>query len=264
VNAIKQPTSSVENKHKRISHNPIKGIACTQQYVWVSQARSISFVSYDSLEIQDEIYRESDKSEDFIGELSLTNGGNTVWSAHIGGTVVSAWHAHERRLIFDIRIGDYVPQISSEIKNQEFIITAMTPALDTLWIGTGSGHILVFHDQELLNWYEPYQRHVCFLTSVASTGPCGLEKCIVASGGRNPKLVELVDPTIDPDMTEGTRERKGSVHTAGTLITWEVYEAKTVRQVRMIEGNAPGYLDDHIAVRKMIREGKFTDGTGVI
>ena len=51
---------------------------------------------------------------------------------------------------------------------------------------------------------------------------------------------------------------------AGTLITWEAYDAKTVRQVRMIEEAAPGYLYDHTAVRKMIREGKFTDGTGVL
>ena len=69
-------------------------------------------------------------------------------------------------------------------------------------------------------------------------------------------------------MMEGRREthdrRKGSVHTAGTLITWEAYDAKTVRQVRMIEEAAPGYLYDHTAVRKMIREGKFTDGTGVL
>ena len=268
VNAVKQPTPSIENKHRRISHNPIKGIACTQKCVWVSQARSISFVSYDSLEIQDEIHHETDNSEDFIGELSLSDDGNTVWSAHIGSTLVSAWHAHERRLLFDIRISEYVPQISSEIKKQEFIITAMTPALDTLWIGTGSGHILVFHDRELLSWYEPYQCHVCFLSSVASAGPCGLEKCIVASGGRNPKPVELVDSAVNPDTMEGSREthdrRKGSVHTAGTLITWEAYDAKTVRQVRMIEEAAPGYLYDHTAVRKMIREGKFTDGTGVL
>jgi hypothetical protein len=32
----------------------------------------------------------------------------------------------------------------------------------------------------------------------------------------------------------------------------------------MIEGNAPGYLNDHTTVRKMIREGKFTDGTRVL
>ena len=69
-------------------------------------------------------------------------------------------------------------------------------------------------------------------------------------------------------MMEGSREthgrRKGSVHTAGTLITWEAYDAKTVRQVRMIEEAAPGYLYDHTTVRKMIRERKFTDGTGVL
>ena len=262
MNAVKQPTSSIKNKHKRISHNPIKGIACAQQCVWVSQAKSISFVSCENLEIQDKIHHENDESEDFIGELSLSDDGNTVWSAHIGGTMVSAWHAHERHLLFDVRISHYAPQISSEIKKPDFIITAMTPALDTLWIGTGSGHILVFHDQELLTWYEPYRRHVCFLTCVASAGPCGLEKCIVASGGRNPKPVELIDP-VNPDTTKKDEERRMSVHTTGTLIMWEAYEAKTVRQVRMIEENAPGYLDNHSTVRKTIRDGEFSDGTGV-
>ena len=42
---------------------------------------------------------------------------------------------------------------------------------------------------------------------------------------------------------------------------WEAYDAKTVR---MIEETAPGYLYDHTAVRKMITEGKFTDGTEVL
>lgn len=264
VNAVNQPTPSMKNKHKRISHNPIKGIACTQQCVWVSQASSISFISYDNLEIQDEICRENGEPEDFIGELSLTDDGNTVWSAHIGSTVVSSWHAHDRRHLFDIRIGHYVSQISSKIKKPDFIITAMTPALDTLWIGTGSGHILVFHDQELLSWYEPYHRHVIFLTCVTSAGPCGLERCIVASGGRNPKPVEPVDPVDRGTTKKDGPERRGSAHTAGTLIMWEAYEAKTMRQVWMIEENAPGYLDNHGSVRKMIRGGNFTDGTGVL
>ena len=34
---------------------------------------------------------------------------------------------------------------------------------------------------------------------------------------------------VNPNTTEEGRERRRSVHTAGTLIMWEVYEAKTVR-----------------------------------
>ena len=265
VNAVKQPSPSIENKHKRISHNPIKGIACTRQCVWVSQAKSISFVDYDNLEIQGDVHREDESAEDFIGELSLTVDGNTIWSAHVGGTMVSAWHAHDRCLLFDIRMSDYVRQISSAFKKQDFIITAMSPALDTIWIGTGSGHILVFHNQEFLTWHEPYQRHVCFLTCVASAGPCGMENCIVASGGRNPKPVESpVDPA-NPDAVEGGKEKNDdNVHTAGTLIMWEAYEAMTMRQVKIIEKNSPEYLDNHATVRKMISEGKFTDGTSIL
>ena len=42
---------------------------------------------------------------------------------------------------------------------------------------------------------------------------------------------------------------------AGNLVMWE---ARTVRQVRMIKQNAPGYLNNHVTVQKMISEGKFT------
>ena len=49
---------------------------------------------------------------------------------------------------FDVSIQDHIQQISSDTVKDNFIITAMTPALDTLWIGTASGHILVFHDDQ--------------------------------------------------------------------------------------------------------------------
>ena len=253
VNALKRPNTTVnmKSKHRHVSDNAIKGIVCTRQCVWVSHTTTIAFVNHDNLKIQGDIHRK-EESEDFIGELSLASDGNTVWSAHVGNTMISAWDSHNRCHLFDIRISDYIDRISSSIKQQSFIITTMTPALDTVWVGTASGHIMVFHNQELLTWYEPYGHYVCFLTSTAAAGMCGMEKCIIVSGGRNPKPVDIVEEH------EG---RSRTVDMSVTLIMWEAYEAKTVRQIKMIEENSPGHLDNHSTVQKMIHDGKFRDGT---
>lgn len=251
VNTVQEQTTTVDNKHKRISHNAIKGLACTHECLWVSQTNRIVFVDYNDLKILGEVHR-NEQTEDFVGELSLACDGKTVWSANIGNNLVSAWDAYKQCHLFDICIQNYVDQISITIDKQNFIITAMIPALDTVWVGLASGHILVFHGQELLAWYEPYQNFVCFLTCITAAGPCGLEKCIVASGGRSPKPA---------DHGQSYEEASNS---CGGLIMWEAYEAKTLRQMKMIEENSPGYLDNHNTIQKMIQEGQFIDGTCIV
>ena len=252
VNVVKKERATLENKFKQISHNPIKGIACTHDCLWLSQANCIVFVNYDDLEIEDELFRDKELDR-FIGELSLSGDTRTVWSAHIGNTLISAWDAHNRCFLFDICIEEYIDHIST-MNKEYFIITAMVPVLDTVWVGTASGHIVVFHNQELLTWYEPYKQFVSFLCCISNApGPCGMEKCIVASGGRKLKL-------IDARETDKEEKRKCSLE---TLILWEAYEAKTVRQMNLIEENSPGYLESHTTMRNMIHDGKFKDGTNI-
>ena len=258
VDAVKKQAGTMENKFKRISRNPIKGISSTHEYLWVSQGSSITFVTHDSLEIQGEVHR-TEETGDYIGELYLSSDRKTVWSAHIGNTLVSAWDAHNRSHNFDISIEKFVDCIASsrKINKQDFIITAVTPALDTVWVGTASGHILLFHNQELLTWYEPYRKFVSFLTCIEASGPCGMEKCIVASGGRNPRPLYIVDSTSSTSREGGHSDSERTE----TLIMWEAYDAKTVTQVKMIENSSPGYLNNHESLQKMIQEGKFKDGT---
>lgn len=50
---------------------------------------------------------------------------------------------------------------------------------------------------------------------------------------------------------------------AGVLVVWEAYEAKTMRQIKLVEENAPGHLETHGSVRQMIHNGEFMDGTCV-
>ena len=64
-----------------------------------------------------------------------------VWSAHIGNIIISTWDIHNRRQ-FDICMQDQMQCIPSVLVKNNFIITAMFYALDTLWVGTASawGH----------------------------------------------------------------------------------------------------------------------------
>ena len=176
---------------------------------------------------------------------------------HIGNTIISAWDTHNRRHLFDVCIEDHIQQICSDIVKDNFIITAMTPALDTLWVGTASGHILVFHDDQLVAWYKPYKKYVCFLTCVHEAGPCQTERCIVASGGESLDLIDLGEK--EEERQRGPRGKQKSK----MLIVWEAYEAKMVHQIKLIEENSPGYLDTHTSLQGIIAEGNFTDGTSL-
>ena len=254
--SAKKAVTVEANMYKRVSKNCIKGLACTHDCLWVSQATSIILVSYDDLEITGKIHREGE-SENFVGELALTGDKNTVWSAHIGSSMMSAWDARNRCHLFDACIRDHIHHISSVVVKDEFIITAMTPALDTLWVGTATGHILIFHNQQLVTWYQPYRNYVCFLSCAQAAGPNGTEKCIVASGGKSPHQLDF------GERKEERMRRERDTQMSKTLIVWEAYEAKMVQQVKMVEENSPGYLENHTALKRMISDGKFTDGTSI-
>ena len=115
------------------------------------------------------------------------------------------------------------------------------------WAQQVAMHIMVFHNQELLTWYEPYWHYVCFLTSTAAAGTCGMEKCIIVSGGRNPKPVGIVE------------EHEGRSRTADmsvTLIMWEAYTL--MREIKMLDWWEFTQLPsktNHSTVQEMIHDG---------
>ena len=51
---------------------------------------------------------------------------------------------------------------------------------------------------------------------------------------------------------------------SGTVIIWEAFESRTIKQMKLIEQNAPDHLDNHNTVRRMIKEGGFRDGTHIL
>ena len=247
-------SNTVHPKYKHISDHPINGIVCTQEHVLISHTQYICFLDFETLAVGDIIHREMGHKVYNVGQLALDLDGVVVWSAHLGVVILSAWDAHNKCHLYDVDTGEHLRRISSDIKDHDLIISAMTLALDTVWVGTASGHILIFHHDQLLSWYHPFEHYVCFLTCILSPGPCGTEKCMIASGGRKLKsLVPLLQSTHGIEMS-------GS-HQDNSLIVWEAYDASTMKQVKLIEERAPGFLDSYESVCSMIREGGFRDGT---
>ena len=253
---ISQIKANARPKFRYVSEHGIDGIACTQYCVWVAHTRYIHLLNFDTLALEGSIQRKQEQ-EACVGQLSFDPNHNAVWSTHIGGTILSAWNANDKCHKYDIDAGMHLNRIASTVQEHYLFITAMTPALDTVWVGMASGHIMVFHEQEVLTWFHPYEGYVRFLTFIPSAGPCETEKAMIISGGKDFK-----------PLVEGMQEKKAETgendSVKGTLIVWEAYEAKTIRQMKLIEDNVPDHLNNHSSVSQMIQQGKFSDGTLVL
>ena len=259
---IKLIQANAKPRYKYVSEHAVDGIVATKQCVWISHTRYIYFLNLDNLALEGSLHRQQDA---FIGQLCLAADGNTVWSAHLGGVILSAWDAIKKLNKFDIDVGKHLQNISelhTDQPHQDMVITAMAPALDTVWVGIATGHVLVFHDEELLTWCHPYTEYVRFIACIPSSGPCETEACMVITGAKEfSSPVDKLGNTVDYEKTDDKGQPIGK---AGVLVLWEGFTAKMTRQIKLVEEHAPGYLENHHTVRKMIQQGEFKDGTHII
>ena len=252
-NDISGIRANVKPRYKYISEYAIDSIICTQKCVWVAHTRYIYFLNFNNLALNGSIHRQKER-EAYIGQLSFDPEQNIVWSAHLGGVILSAWDAHNECHMYDIDTGKHLQKVFPDTKDPDLLMTAMTPALDAVWVGMASGHIMMFHKDELLAWFYSYDGYVRFLTCIPLSGPCEMEKAVVSGGKGFQPLVKGFDQKI----MEGD---KASM--SGTVIMWEAYKAKTMRQVKLLEEKSPGFLDNHHTVCQTIHQGQFRDGTNI-
>ena len=257
-NDVSKVRSNAKPRYKYVSEHAVDGVACSSEYIWVSHTRYIYFLNPDNLALEGSVSRDRERDA-FIGQLSAAPAEDIIWSAHLGGIILTAWDAHNRIHSFDIDTCKTLLKITSQTSIHDAVITAMVPALDTVWVGMATGHILVFHKEELLTWYQPYTEYVRFLSIIAGSGPCEMEKCMVVSGGKG--FIPLV-ADMGPDY-EKMDDKGQPLDKAGVLVIWEAFEAKTMRQVKLVEANSPGYLETHNSVRMMLHNGEFKDGTHI-
>ena len=256
-NDVNSVRSNAKPRYSHVSEHAVDGIVCTSEFIWVSHTRYIYFLNPDNLALEGSVSRD-EKRDAFIGQLSASPEEDVIWSAHLGGVILTAWEANNRIYSFDIDTRKVLTKkISDQVNIHDAVLTAMLPALDTVWVGMATGHIMIFHKEQLLTWFQPYTEYVRFLSIVSSSGPCEMEKCMVVSGGKG--FIPLVDD-MGPDY-EKKDEMDQPLDKSGVVVVWEAFEAKTLCQVRLVEEGAPGFLDNHYNVRQMIHNGDFKDGT---
>ena len=259
-----QTSDQLHLQFERVSNNSIDGIACTKQSIWVSHSKHISFLKFGNLHLKGSIHQEKGAN---IGQLSSSPDGKIMWSAHLGGFLLTAWDAHKKCHCFDVDTSEHMAMISSDISEKDRIMTAMVPAEDCVWVGMATGHILVFSDKELLTWFHPYTECVCFLAVLPCSGPCEMEKCMVASGGKGfQSMIEDFDSTVAAEVNEKSNVLKDDLPDGkgGYIVVWEAFTSKTYRQMKLVEENVPDMFDNHQTVSSKIREGEFVDGTRIM
>ena len=240
--------------HIHISEHAIDGIAWSNGLIWASHLHSITLFNSQTLEPLTCIGYGEDQNW-LVGYLSAPATGELVWSAHLReGSYLSAWHAHSHTHVLNIDTTAALFSITGNIGNNQNI-TAISPVLDTVWVGTSTGHILIYQQAQLLTWYHPYAAAVRFLTVINSRGPCGTERCMVVSGG-NEYLQSLPNELQADDVNE---LQDG----LDFLVMWEAHDARTIQQIKMVQESAPRHLDNYGSIRQILFNGEFEDGTRI-
>ena len=170
---------------KFISEHCVDGVALTHTCLWASTRNQIHFLNPETLDLEG-VEKRTKNMHAFVGKMMLSDNGEQMWSAHLGGVVISAWNAHQRTHITDVDVG-ILAEERCHIEARDKIMTVMCTALDTVWIGLTNGHIMVFGMNppgELLTFFRPYNSFIRFLSASKYPGPCQKEECMMLCGGK--------------------------------------------------------------------------------
>ena len=262
---LKMIQTNCRPKYRYISEHAIDGVIVTKKHVWVSHTRFLFFLNLDTLTLEHS-YKRSQQMDSFIGHLSISSQEdcNVVWSAHLGGSNLSAWDAINETHLYDIDVRTLMIEKVGLGNKSEYdaIITCMTPALDTVWVGMATGHILVFYEESLLTHFHPYTEYLRFLIPVPCEGPCQKEKCMVVSGAKGFQSPLSKYPINLEEIVE--EDKAQSLDNAGVMVLWEAYSGDTLTKITILEREGPVYLENHKTVSKMVRNLHFKDDTQML
>ena len=233
LNAIRstdKPTQCYTTEHC------INGLIVSSTSLWVSHTRHLLFCDPKNLKTTSSALLPDD-IPGYVGHLTLSNNKSLVWSAEIGGHILCVWQTLQQTIKFTIDVGPAMLKVEPATQPNDCIITAVCSALDTVWCGMVTGHILVFsEEQEFLLHFRPYLKYIRFLLPITSTGPCLSEECMVVSGGKkyikNEYLEDVSDNARESDTAKKPKEDSPSE--SGTVIVWEALRACYMHQVRIL------------------------------
>ena len=205
--------------------------------LWVSVEHHLFFLHLNTLTTLSSVPWHEDV---VLNHLSISDDGATVWGAHLLGETLSAWDAEAKVHLYTINTREPMQDIARSATGSDVMITAIVPVLDTVWVGMATGHILQFHERELLAWFQPYNDYIRLLVRVppSHNGPDRTCQAKVISGGKllNTPLVASCKEYEPVDVVGE------AVDSAGTLILWEAFPAEVIRLIRSLE---KGHLEEN-------------------
>ena len=220
-------------RYKYVSEHCVDGVALTHTCLWASTRNQIHFLNPETLDLEGKEIR-TKNTHAFVGKMMISDNGEQMWSAHLGGVVLSAWNTHLRTHMCDVDVSILGKERLYTKYPQDCIMTAMCTALDTVWIGLANGHIMIFGMNppgELLTFFRPYNSFICFLSASKYPGPCQKEECMMLCGGN---MYRPDDPFKELTDYERNNEKGEIIDTAGVAVLWEVLPAKYTRQVQYL------------------------------
>ena len=254
--SIRDIQSNTEHYCKCISEYCVDGLALSQSYLWASIQNQIHFLNPHTLEFEGVEPRTKNKDA-FVGKMMLSDNEDIMWSAHLGGVILSAWNAHQCTHITDVDVSICAKEKCHVDDPEDWIMTAMCTALDSVWIGLSSGYIMVFAmypSGELLTYFRPFNSFIRFLSASKYPGPCQKEECMMLCGGKmyqpDDKFKELPDYTREDEQNE-------PVDNAGVAVLWEVLPAKYTRQVHYLSDGTPWL--NYSTLEKTMNDTGFTE-----
>ena len=218
---------NIKPKQKCLSEHCIDGMVLTRTCLWASTRNQIHFLNPDSLDLKG-VENRTKNTQSFVGLMQLSDNEDQVWSAHLGGVMMSAWSTRQRVHLCDVDVGVKAEEKCHVGDVRDQIITAMCTALDTIWTGLASGHIMVFNmnsvspdgpPSKLLTYFKPYRSFIRYLA--AANYPGG-------------KMYQPDDSFQElPDFA--CKDENGQpVDTAGDAILWEALPARYMQQIHYV------------------------------
>ena len=230
-------------RHKFIVDSPITGLSGIWNQLCIAHSNSIYLFDLKKMEFISPC-QVPEHEDNPIGQLYFSSIQDTLYSVQFGSTLIRAWNVPKH--LYNIFITKDLMRIADNAISYDSVITAFTPALDTIWVGVSTGFILVYHHGSLITWMHPYSLSITFLSvslvnfsESATSGSC----CVVSGGDGffSPFLECIVEPQIDSQV----------------LVLWKAYPKDIMCQLKALEDSKGSYLESFESAASLIDS---TDG----
>ena len=228
------PSNPADHQQQFLSDYSIQGLVVANKSLWAAANDTIFILNLKSLQIMNKLQRPTKNKIMPIGQLKLSPDERKIVSANMGGSHFSIWDVATYSHVYDVNVLECTRLLKL---NSITLLSAMTPVLDTVWIGMESGLIMVFslENPRLLVYFQPYESYIRFLSCVKGPGVCGSEQYMILCGGKSccASTLKHVKTTREKP---GVPKKEGNFgdRDPGTVTVWEAVSTSRLLQMQRL------------------------------